>query len=118
MNAAAFDDEVAPARSRVVELDGARIRRAIRNRRRYRYVQPRVQREGLGWLVVSPNCSRNIDPEGGEIPVAWLVRASHDCWLLHKRDHELGCWVLKTAGVSLVRALQELCDDPQREFWP
>jgi hypothetical protein len=34
---------------------------------------PRVLREGLGWKVVSPNCSRNIDREGGEIDIAWLV---------------------------------------------
>ncbi|WP_298235742.1 hypothetical protein [uncultured Azohydromonas sp.] len=120
MNAAATlgPIDAPPRNDRVVELDGARIRRAIRSRRRYRYVQPRVQREGLGWLVASPNCSRNIDPHGGEIPVAWLVPASQNCWLLHKRDHAQGCWVLKSAGVTLAQALRELCDDPQREFWP
>ena len=113
-----MDTEAAPAGNCVVELDGARIRRAIRNRIRYRYVQPRVQREGLGWLVTSPNCSRNIDPEGGEIPVAWLVPASQGYWLLHKRDHAQDCWVLKSADVTLVQALKELCEDAQREFWP
>ncbi|NML16161.1 DUF3024 domain-containing protein [Azohydromonas caseinilytica] len=118
MQAAAPDRHDAPARSRVVELDGARIRRALRERRRYRYVQPRVRRLGLGWLVSSPNCSRNIDPLGGEIPVAWLVPASHGCWLLHAHDHAQGCWVLKAAGVTLAQALQQVCEDPRREFWP
>jgi hypothetical protein len=46
------------------------------------------------------------------------VPASQGCWLLHKRDHGQGCWVLKTAGVTLAQALQELCEDPLREFWP
>lgn len=119
MNAAVLDERaVAPAYERVVELDGARIRRALRSRKRYRYVQPSVRREGLGWLVLSPNCSRNIDPDGGEIPVAWLVPTNEGCWLLHRRDHARGCWVLQGAGMPLAQALQALCEDPRREFWP
>jgi hypothetical protein len=102
----------------VSALDRARIARALARRARYRYVRPRVEREGLGWRVVSPNCSRNIDPSGGEIGIAWLLPASDGRWLLHARDHRAGCWVLKAAGLRIDEALQRLCSDPRREFWP
>ncbi|HJV63768.1 MAG TPA: hypothetical protein VJ743_22665 [Albitalea sp.] len=103
--------------SRVVALDQARILRAIARRRRYRYVQPRVEREGLGWKIVSPNCSRNIDARGGDIDIAWLVPVNEGAWLLHARDHVQGCWVLKASGVSLHAALTAVCDDALREYW-
>lgn len=101
----------------VMALDGARIARALARRERYRYVRARVEREGLGWKVVSPNCSRRIDPAGGEIAIAWLVPASNGQWLLHARDHHAGCWVLKAVGLRMDQALKRLCSDPQREFW-
>jgi hypothetical protein len=101
----------------VLALDRARIARALGKRERYKYVRPRVEREGLGWKVVSPNCSRSVDPAGGEIEIAWLVPASNGQWLLHARDHGAGCWVLKAAGLRMDEALQRLCSDPQREFW-
>lgn len=101
----------------VLPIDRARIARALARRSRYKYVRPRVEREGPGWKVVSPNCSRNVDPAGGEIGIAWLVPASGGHWLLHARDHAQGCWVLKAAGLRLDEALQRLCSDPAREFW-
>jgi hypothetical protein len=101
----------------VLALEPARILRAIAQRRRYRYVQPRVEREGLGWKIVSPNCSRNIDPGGGEIDIAWFVPANEGAWLLHARDHARGCWVLKASGLSLADALAAVCEDAQREYW-
>lgn len=101
----------------VLALDRARIARALARRERYKYVRPRVEREGLGWKVVSANCSRRVDPAGGEIGIAWLVPAGNGRWLLHARDHAHGCWVLKAAGLRLDEALQRLCSDPQREFW-
>lgn len=101
----------------VLPLDRARIARALAQRARYKYVTPRVEREGPGWKVVSPNCSRNVDPDGGEIGIAWLVPASAGQWLLHARDHAQGCWVLKAAGLRLDEALSRLCADPLREFW-
>lgn len=107
----------APPDGTVLALDRARIARALSRRARYRYVRPRVEREGLGWKVVSPNCSRSVDPAGGEIGIAWLVPASQGRWLLHARDHAQGCWVLKAAGLRLDEALRRLCADPQREFW-
>lgn len=108
---------LAPQAPQVLALDRARIARALARRRRYRYVRPHVEREGPGWKVVSPNCSRSVDPAGGEIGIAWLVPTHQGQWLLHARDHARGCWVLKAAGLRLDEALKRLCTDPGREFW-
>ncbi len=102
----------------VADLARARIERALARRERYKYVHPRVEREGQGWTIVSPNCSRNIDPSGGDIGIAWLVPANEGLWLLHARDHQRACWSLKAAGISLADALQRICDDPLRVYWP
>ena len=102
----------------VVDLDRVRIERALAGRARYRYVHPRVEREGPGWKIVSPNCSRQIDPTGGDIGIAWLVPTNEGLWLLHSRDHPDDCWRLETAGLTLAQALQQVCDDPARRYWP
>ena len=78
----------------VPSLDQRRIERALQARTRYKYVHPRVLREGLGWKIVSPNCSRNVDAQGGEIDIAWLVPHSGG-WLLYSRDHVQDCWRLR-----------------------
>ena len=107
----------------VLDLDRLRIARALHRRIRYKYVQPRVVREGLGWKVVSPNCSRNVDPQGGEIDIAWLqpgpagTNGLPAFWLLHARDHVQGCWALKLRAPTLPDALDRLVQDPHREFW-
>jgi hypothetical protein len=106
----------APASSNVLPLDARRIEKAIEQRERYRYVTPRVVREGLGWKVLSPNCSRNVDPQGGEIDIAWLVAGADNEWHLYARDHQLDCWQLRAQG-TLPALLQQLAADPQREFW-
>ncbi|HJV69244.1 hypothetical protein [Ideonella sp.] len=106
-----------PEPGNVLTLDRVRIERGIAQRERYKYVVPRVEREGLGWKIVSPNCSRNIDPQGGEIDIAWLVPTSDGRWLLHARDHVQGCWRLRVAGLTLADALARVCADPAREFW-
>jgi hypothetical protein len=93
----------------LLPIDRARIARALARRARYKYVTPRVEREGPGWKVISPNCSRNVDPD--------VVPANAGQWLLHARDHAQGCWVLKAAGLRLDEALSRLCADPLREFW-
>lgn len=104
----------------------ARIVRALPQRQRYKYVQPRVVPEGSGWKIVSPNCSRNIDPTGGEIEIAWLRPAGADDadadvsvgdWLLYARLHAEARWQLKLRSPHLVELLERLCADPQREFW-
>jgi hypothetical protein len=106
----------------VATLDSLRIERALAHRTRYRYVQPRVidRGEDKGWLVVSPNCSRTIDREGGEIAIAWFqpILGLPAQWRLHRRDHARSCWVLHTDGVSLEQALAHVCSDPLGMWWP
>jgi hypothetical protein len=106
-----------PGAGNVVALEPARILRALASRRRYRYVRPRVEPEGGGWKIVSPNCSRNIDPAGGEIDIAWFVPAGKGTWHLHARDHAQARWVRKASGLSLADALAAVCDDAAREYW-
>jgi len=108
----------AAASGNVVALVRVRIERALARRERYRYVQPRVEPEGQGWKVVSPNCSRNIDPEGRDIDIAWLEPATDGLWLLHARDHAGNCWRLEGEGLTLTEALQRICADPLRVYWP
>jgi hypothetical protein len=101
----------------VLDLDRARIERALAVRGRYKYVQPRVVPEGGGWKIVSPNCSRNVDTAGGEIDIAWLEPDAAGRWQLHARDHARTCWVPKAGGLTLAAALDRLCADPMRDFW-
>ncbi len=96
MSAAASTTRPQPLAT-VFELDRRRIQRALRERVRYRYVQPKVMGEvdadgePAGWRIVSPCCSRNIDPDGGEIDIAWLQPLPDSRWRLHMRDHQLAC---------------------------
>lgn len=111
----------------VFVLDRVRIEVALEARSRYRYVQPRVLREGAGWKVVSPNCSRKVQPDGGEIAIAWLLpsptstaseKEGRPCgWQLHARDHAQGAWVLKLEAPTLAAALERLVTDPLGEYW-
>ena len=109
----------APAQnaSNVFALEPTRILRALTQRRRYKYVRPRVVRDGCGWKNDSPNCSRNVDASGAEIDIAWFVRVDEGGWLLHARDHAQACWVLKASGLSLAAALAVVCEDAAREYW-
>lgn len=102
----------------VADLVRRRIETALAGRTRYRYVQPQVRREGAGWAVWSPNCSRNIDPQGGEIGIAWLQPTGDGRWALHARDHAAAGWARQADGLSLDAALAALCADPARRFWP
>jgi len=102
----------------VASLDARRIRRALAQRARYKYVQPRVLAEGQGWKVVSPNCSRNVDKAGGEIDIAWLAPSDDGGWLLFSRDHAEDCWQLRHHERSLPAVLLHLQQDPERIFWP
>jgi hypothetical protein len=100
----------------VLSLDARRIERALQQRHRYKYVHPRLVPEGEGWKVVSPNCSRNVDPQGGEIDIAWLRPQGEAGWQLHACDHARGGWRLSRQG-PLHELLALLCADPAREFW-
>lgn len=109
-----------PVAGGVTALAAARIGKALAGRLRYRYVQPRVQALGSGWAIVSPNCSRNIDPAGGDIDIAWFEPApgTPRLWRLHRRDHARAAWVLQGEGLSLDQALQQVCSDPVGIWWP
>lgn len=102
----------------VFELDRVRILKALAGRSRYKYVQPRVERHADGgWRVFSPNCSRHVDREGGEIPIAWFQPDGCGRWRVHAHDHATGQWLCKAHGLTLPDALQQVCSDPQREYW-
>ena len=110
---------IGPAASQPNELDHRRILRAVGNRRRYRYVEPRVLPAENGYRIVSPNCSRNIDPDGGEIEVALIhFTAASRTWRLFYRDHEARRWCLAGEALQLAPLLAELAADDARRFWP
>lgn len=90
---------------------------ALRQRQRYRYVQPVVVQGEPGWRVVSPCCSRNVDPDGGVIDIAWLEPVGGR-WRLHARDHRRQRWVMQAEGAALAPLLELLCADARRVFWP
>ncbi len=124
-------DPTAPSRgsARVVDFMQQRLERALRHRVRYRYVKPRVVREGEAFRIQSPCCSRNVDPAGGVIDIALLspatlrrvpgqpVRAA-DCWRLYARDHATGTWTPKHESAHIDDLMDVLCVDAQRIYWP
>ena len=122
MNAAARRPPSAAGRAAdggtVVALAAARIARALAARRRYRYVRPRVEPERGGWRIVAANCSRSVDPGGGEIAIAWFEPGAGGRWRLHARDHAGGRWVPAGDGLTLDEALERVCRDADRVFWP
>lgn len=102
----------------VVDLDARRIERALAARSRYRYVRPRVVRDGAGYAVLSANCSRSVLSDGGEIPIARLQPQASPAndWLLLSRDHAQQRWCGHSRG-PLHELLRLLAADPSREFW-
>lgn len=122
-HAAGTRRRVAPAPAMpVVALDARRIQRALEDRSRYRYVLPSLHAvdaaDGGGWQVRSPNCSRNIDPQGGEIPIAWFQPGAGSLWRLHSRNHAAQAWVLQADDLALTDALAIVCSDSARLYWP
>jgi hypothetical protein len=99
------------------ELLRRRVLRALARRERYRYVRPDVLASGEGWVVTSPCCSRNVDPDGGIIDIALLQRTARG-WSLSRRDHAQARWVMHSKSPRLDPLLDVLCEDPQRVFWP
>jgi len=106
------------AGANVFALDASRIHVALARRGRYRYVRPRVERESEGWKIVSPNCSRNVDPAGGDIDIAWFLPLGEGRWLLHARDHAARAWRATCGTRSLDAALSLVCEDADRVYWP
>jgi hypothetical protein len=104
--------------SAVSNLTLHRLERALRERVRYRYVRPLVLQEGEAFRIQSPNCSRNVDPSGGVIDIALLVPHGDNRWCLCSRDHAAGEWVPRLQNTALDDALDALCIDHDRQFWP
>jgi hypothetical protein len=117
MNAATQSKAGEPGLAVVVSLVARRIARALASRERYRYVRPDVAREGAGWKVTSPNCSRKVDAGGGAIDIAWLEPERDGLWCLHARNHARATWAPIATGLTLDEALRLLCTDARREFW-
>jgi len=100
------------------EMDLKRIERALKNRKRYRYVKPQVRSMKNGYLITSPCCSRNIDPSGGEIDIARLeFLEENQHWRLFQKDHAEGQWVVYADYPALATILSVLREDPERRFW-
>jgi hypothetical protein len=108
---------VVNASTQVANLTQHRLARALRKRVRYRYVKPRVLREGRGFRIQSPCCSRKVDPAGGMIDIALLVPHEGNSWCLCSRDHASSTWVPQLQDQPLDVLLELLCSDPQRQFW-
>lgn len=127
-------DALTPARTEagageLRDLMQHRIEHALRQRVRYRYVRPRVLRDGQGYRVESPCCSRTVDPSGGTIAIALLVpRPEADSgagpqgnapvqWCLYARDDARSTWVPRFEHRHVDALLDLLCVDAQRQFW-
>lgn len=100
------------------DVDLRRIVRALRQRQRYRYVEPQITGVDGGYEIKSPCCSRRVDPEGGIIDIARIeFHAAEQCWWLLRRDHATNSWVFHAECASLAECLELLNADPVREIW-
>jgi len=143
MNAAARVRDAAPSPGQVLNLIQHRLEHALRQRVRYRYVQPQVLHEGTHYRIQSPCCSRNVDKQGGLIDIALLVppgesspveppapaadsalNAAADVlappgdWRLYHRNHQAAVWALHQSCARLQTLIDTVCLDAQRVFWP
>lgn len=105
-------------RSPVRSLTVHRVQRALRERKRYRYVRPQVLIEGEALRIQSPCCSRKVDPQGGMIDIALLIPHGSNQWCLCSRDHVRHKWVPRIRNAPLDALLSALCADQDRQFWP
>ncbi|QRG09457.1 hypothetical protein EZH22_04065 [Xanthobacter dioxanivorans] len=100
------------------DLDRKRIERAIKARKRYRYVTPRVLATDGGYRIESACCSRNIDPEGGVVDIAlMLFDGEQGEWQLFRKNHGTRVWELDSTHERLKEVLDLLNDDSERKFW-
>src|SRR3990167_6979035 len=84
------------------EFDCRRIARLLENRRRYRYVEPRVVPIPNGYRIESPCCSRNVDPAGVVIDIALIEHCSdQDPWALYRKVHPEDTWIIDSRHPSL-----------------
>lgn len=111
-------DDSAPPNPHPNPMDRRRIERALKDRKRYRYVTPEVRTLANGYEIVSACCSRNIDPEGGIVDIARLeFDALARQWTLYRKDHKAGRWVRHGEYPALPGILELLKEDPERRFW-
>lgn len=103
--------------SSLFHSEALQILDALRERARYRYVQPVVLPHESGWKIVSPCCSRNVDTTGGQIDIAWMEPAASG-WRLYARDHQVGQWVVHVESGTMKELLDVICLDASRVFWP
>jgi hypothetical protein len=100
------------------DFDRKRIERAIKARKRYRYVTPRVAAVTNGYRIEAPCCSRNIDRDGGVVDVALLLyNEDGAAWQLFRKDHSSATWEFHSNHGRLVELLDQLNIDAGREFW-
>lgn len=100
------------------EVDLRRIASTLQKRARYRYVPVSVLPEKNGYRVVSPCCSRTIDPDGGDIDIALIeFDEPTNVWKLFSKNHVNGVWYLHLRAETLCQLLERLNEDPARQFW-
>ena len=100
------------------DVDRKRIERALESRVRYRYVTPVVRPATDGYRIESPCCSRNIDPDGGDIDIARLEYLRlRRVWRLYRRQHATHEWLYHAEFATLAALLEQLNHDPERLFW-
>jgi hypothetical protein len=100
------------------DFDRERIERALKARKRYRYVTPGVVAVSNGYRIEAPCCSRNIDPNGGIVDVALLLHDEEGAvWQLFRKDHKAATWEFHSNHARLVELLDFLNIDAAREFW-
>lgn len=100
------------------DVDKKRIARLLEKRERYQYVSPSVEPVENGYRIVSPCCSRNIDPDGGEIDIALLCfDENRNIWTLFRKDHARNAWCRQLRAERLDVVMNYLNLDPERVFW-
>ncbi|MBC7103323.1 MAG: hypothetical protein H5U13_08905 [Parvibaculum sp.] len=100
------------------DLDRKRIEYALKERKRYRYVLPRVLATDGGYRIESPCCSRNVDAEGGIVDVALIeYREEADLWHLYRKNHMDGTWEFHSTHGRLHELVERLNSDVERKFW-
>ena len=100
------------------ELDLRRIAQMLEKRARYRYVSVSVIPATNGYRVVSPCCSRTVDPGGGLIDIA-LIEFNEPTkqWKLFNKLHERNEWQLHLRTDKLRALIDCLNEDSARLFW-
>ena len=118
MMATAFERSDGTLHPHPNELDRRRIERALKSRKRYRYVSPNVVGVAGGYHIQSPCCSRNVDAGGGVVDIALvLYDSTRVAWQLFRKDHDKGVWEAAAMFGRLGELIELLNTDPERKFW-